>query len=135
MKLTYLSLLLQFTLIKIKNMKTIKLFAMLICAMMISFGAKAETKPTATKTETIKVAGNCGMCESRIEKAVKVDGVSKAKWDSKTQLLTVTYAPSKITNEKIQQKIAAIGHDTQKVKASDKAYASLPGCCKYKRMK
>ena len=116
-------------------MKTIKLFALLICAMVFSFGANAETKPAATKTETIKVSGNCGMCESRIEKAVKVDGVSKAKWDSKTQLLTVTYTPSKITNEKIQQKIAAVGHDTPKVKASTKSYAALPGCCKYKRTK
>ena len=116
-------------------MKTIKLFALLLCATVFSFGANAETKPAATKTETIKVAGKCGMCESRIEKAAKVDGVSKAKWDSKTQLLTVTYAPTKITSEKIQEKIAAVGHDTQKVKATDKAYASLPGCCQYKRTK
>lgn len=118
-------------------MKTIKLFAMMLCAMVVSFGANAQTstKNSATKAETIKVAGNCGMCKSRIEKAAMTDGVSKAKWDSKTQLLAVTYSPSKITNEKIQKNIATAGHDTQKVKASSKVYSGLPGCCKYKRMK
>ena len=118
-------------------MKTIRLFAMMLFAMVISFGASAQTHKqiAATKTETIKVAGKCETCKTRIEKAAMTDGVSKAKWDVKTQLLTVSYAPSKITSEKIQKNIAAVGHDTQMVKASDKVYAGLPGCCKYKRMK
>lgn len=109
----------------------------MLIAMVISFGANAQkaTKAVATKTESIKVAGNCGSCKARIEKAALVAGVSKADWDSKTQLLAVTYSPSKISNEEIQKKVAAVGHDTEKVKATDKAYASLPGCCKYKRMK
>lgn len=35
-----------------------------------------------TKTETIKVWGNCEMCQTTIEKAAKkVKGVVKAKWD------------------------------------------------------
>ena len=118
-------------------MKAIKILSMMLIAMVISFGANAEkgTQTGPTKTETIKVAGNCGSCKARIEKAAKVDGVSKANWDSKTQLLVVTYSPSKISNMDIQKKVAAVGHDTEKVKADDKTYASLPGCCKYKRMK
>jgi len=36
----------------------------------------------AANTEKFKVAGNCGMCKARIEKAAKsVDGVSGADWD------------------------------------------------------
>ena len=114
-------------------MKAIKFLSMVLIAMVISLGANAQN--ATTKTETIKVAGNCGSCKARIEKAAKVDGVSKANWDSKTQLLAVTYSPSKISNMDIQKKVAAVGHDTEMVKADDKTYASLPGCCKYKRMK
>ncbi len=118
-------------------MKAIKFLTMMLIAMVISFGANAQkgTKPATTKTETIKVAGNCGMCKDRIEKAATAAGVSKANWDTKTHLLAVTYSPSKTSSEEIQKKIAAVGHDTEKVKATDNAYASLPSCCKYKRMK
>ena len=118
-------------------MKTIKFFTMMIIAMVISIGSYANTKadPTATKTEKIKVAGKCGMCKSRIEKAVLVAGVSKADWNEKTQLLTVTYDPTKIKSMDIQKNIAAVGHDTKNVKATDKNYAALPGCCKYDRLK
>ena len=118
-------------------MKTLKLFSMMIIALVISLGTYANTNvaPGTTKTEKIKVAGKCGMCKTRIEEAVKVNGVSKATWNEKTQYLTVTYAPDKITSLDIQKKIAAVGHDTEKVKATTKAYAGLPGCCKYARMK
>ena len=95
----------------------------------------AKTTMASTKTETIKVWGNCESCQKRIEKAVKVNGVSKASWDSKTKLLAVVYDPSKITGDDIQKNIAAVGHDTEKYKADDKAYTKLPGCCQYDRKK
>ena len=87
---------------------------------------------TSTKTETIKVSGNCESCQARIEKAAKVDGVSKASWDKTTKLLTLVYDPSKVKSDDIQKKIAAVGHDTEKYKADDKAYAKLPSCCQYR---
>ena len=118
-------------------MKTIKFFTMMIIAMVISLGSYANTKadPVSTKRETIKVAGKCGMCKARIEKAAMIDGVMKANWNEKTQLLTVTYDVAKVKNKDIQKKVAAVGHDTEKYKASDKDYAALPSCCKYDRMK
>lgn len=85
------------------------------------------------KTETFKVYGNCGMCKKRIEKSVAVDGVTKADWNVDSKIMTVTYNPSKITNAAIQQKIAAVGHDTEKEKATDSVYNKLPGCCQYDR--
>jgi mercuric ion binding protein len=118
-------------------MKTIKFFSMMIIALVISMGTYANTNvaPGTTKTEKIKVAGKCGMCKTRIEKAAMITGVSKANWDEKTQYLTVTYASDKVTSLDIQKKIAAIGHDTEKVKATTKEYDGLPGCCKYDRAK
>ena len=67
-------------------MKT-KVLSLVAILMMGAFTVLA-----GNKTEKIKVYGNCGMCESRIEKAVKaVDGVSKADWDKKTKMLEVTF--------------------------------------------
>lgn len=96
---------------------------------MSKTGAKMDM--TSTKTETFQVSGNCDMCKARIEKAAKIDGVSRADWDAKSKVLSVTYDPAKTNMDLIGKKIAAVGHDNGKVKASDKAYAALPGCCKY----
>ena len=86
------------------------------------------------KTEKIEVKGNCGMCESRIEKAVKaVDGVSKADWDKETKKLEVTFDDSKTNLDKIEVAVAAVGHDTPHHKAKTEVYDKLPGCCKYDR--
>ena len=90
---------------------------------------------TSTKTETIKVWGNCETCQARIEKAAKADGVSKASWDKDSKLLTLVLDPLKVKSDDIQKKIAAVGHDTEKFKADDKVYAKLDACCQYDRKK
>lgn len=117
-------------------MKTVKFMITAVLALVVSAISYAQsttqTKSTSSKTETIKVSGLCDMCKTRIEKAAKVDGVSKAIWDKKSQLLTLVYDPSKVKSDDVQKKIAAVGHDTQKYKADDKVYNALPGCCKYR---
>ena len=117
-------------------MKTLKIFLVAIIALTVSattFAQKTDhSKMVMTKTETIKVAGNCELCKTRIEKAAKVDGVTKADWSDKTKMLTLVYNPMKVKSDDIQKKIAAAGHDTPKYKATDKAYNALPSCCKYR---
>lgn len=95
----------------------------------------SKMEMASTKTETLKVWGECESCQARIEKAAKVEGVSKANWNKETKLLTLVYDPSKIKSDDILKKIAAVGHDTEKFKADDKAYAKLPACCQYERKK
>ena len=87
----------------------------------------------ASKTETIKVSGNCGTCEKHIEKAAKEAGAEKAKWNKDTKVLTITYDDAKTTSDAIQKKIASVGYDTEKYKGDDKAYNSLDACCQYDR--
>jgi mercuric ion binding protein len=88
----------------------------------------------STENATFKVSGKCGMCKNRIETSVnELEGVQSVNWDVKTKDLTVKYDASKVKEGEIHDKIASVGHDTEKVKASDKAYNSLPGCCKYER--
>ena len=89
----------------------------------------------STKTETLQVSGKCNMCKARIEKAAKLDGVSKAEWNLKNKLLTVTFDSAKTNMDMIAKKVASVGHDNSKVKADDKAYNALDDCCKYDRMK
>ena len=87
------------------------------------------------KKETFKVAGNCGMCETRIEKAAKsVDGVVSADWDKETKMIDVKFNSDKVQVHKVHMAIAKAGHDTKMHKASDEVYDNLPGCCKYERM-
>jgi len=88
----------------------------------------------AIKKETFKVDGACGMCKKHIETAAKGQpGVSKAIWNQDTKMLSVVYAPSKISVDSIQSKIAAAGYDTPKFKATSEAYQALDECCQYDR--
>ena len=117
-------------------MKTVKIIIFALLTIVLSTPSIAQmhdhSKMAATKTEKLKVSGNCESCKARIEKAAKLDGVSKAEWDIPSKMLAVTYDPSKTNLDLISKKIAAAGHDTEKLKADEKAYAGLPGCCKYR---
>ncbi len=119
-------------------MKTMKaIFSLTIVLLMTAglYGQTAKNSQPATRTESFKVFGNCDMCKDRIEKGLKMDGITKATWDDKTKMATVTYDPSKITVDAMQKKVASIGHDTEKYKAPDDVYAKLPDCCHYERAK
>ena len=107
-------------------MKSISFIGLFILALISNSLAQ-------TKTETVKVLGNCSMCKQRIEKAAAVPGVIKASWDVKSKLFTANYERQKVSFRTIQEKIAASGHDTELVKAKDLAYNNLPGCCMYER--
>jgi len=117
-------------------MRTVKLFIAALFVVALGATSFAQTqdqsKVVATKTESFTVSGKCGMCKTRIEKAAKVEGVSKATWDKETKMLTVVYNPSTVKIDDLQKKIAAAGHDTEKYKADAKVYDALPGCCKYR---
>lgn len=88
------------------------------------------------KTEKVKVYGNCGMCETRIEKAVNgVDGVTSAEWDKETKMLEVKFNSPDGDLHKVHMAVAKVGHDTDMHKAKDEVYDALPACCKYERPK
>lgn len=124
-------------------MKSIRLFIALLAISTFTVTASAQAHDHAgsridqdtIKTESFKVWGVCGMCKDRIEKTVKAEGATAASWDSKTQLLAVTYNPAKTGKEALSKKLAAAGHDTEKFKAPDEVYNNLPGCCHYERQK
>ncbi len=112
-------------------MKTLNILVAFVFAT-ISFSVNAQTKD-AVKKETVKVWGNCEMCQKHIEKAAKEAGAASAKWSSETQILSVTYNPSKASLDKIEKSVAAAGYDTDHQTADDKAYNKLHTCCQYDR--
>ncbi|QHS63602.1 heavy-metal-associated domain-containing protein [Chitinophaga agri] len=101
--------------------------------VMISFLSTSGAFAQSAKTASFKVYGNCGMCKSRVEKALVTEGISKAEWNVNTKMMKVSYDPAKISEDAIQQRVAAVGHDTDKAAATDAVYAKLPGCCQYTR--
>ncbi len=102
-----------------------------ICSLTVLLTAMTSIAFAQNKTESFQVSGNCGMCKSRIEKAAKEAGATDAKWEAATQQLTITYSSTTTNAAKIQEKIAAVGHDNAGFKATMDVYNKLPGCCKY----
>ena len=110
-------------------MNTLKSF-LAILLITVSSSLFAQNKQT---TDTVKVWGNCDMCQGKIEKAAKAAGASSAKWDVDSKILSVSYNPGKVSMEKIEKAVAAVGYDTEHQTATDKAYNKLSGCCQYDR--
>lgn len=105
-------------------MKKIFILSGFMIATIFSVNAQNATK--------LKVAGNCGMCKSSIEKAAKSAGAKTANWDMDAKLLTLIF-DSKTNLDKIETAIAAVGYDTEHKTASKETYDALHECCKYDR--
>jgi copper chaperone CopZ len=119
---------------KINIMKTILFITSLLSASILFAAFTIIKSPQHVETATFKVSGNCGMCKKTIEGSLKgVKGISSDTWEVKTKQMTVAYDPHLISLAEIHQKIAAVGYDTDKVKANEEAYKSLPICCQYTR--
>ena len=105
-------------------------FLVAIVAVASSVNSFAQTDSAAS----IKVSAACGMCKMRIEKALRIKGISKAKYDVKSQTLSVSYDTKFISLMDIHNKMAEVGHDTELKKATDEVYNALPDCCHYREL-
>ncbi|MBC7934199.1 MAG: DUF3347 domain-containing protein [Rhizobacter sp.] len=112
-------------------MKSIILMAAV--ALLSTTACQAQIKNA--KTATVKVYGNCGMCETTIEKAANKTKVSTVDWNEETKMATITYDSKKTNVDAVLKNIALAGYDNQSFLAPDAAYNKLPGCCKYDREK
>lgn len=107
----------------------------LMAAVVLLSTTSCQSQINNAKTETVKVYGNCGMCESTIEKAANKKKISKADWNVDTKMANITYDSKKTTLDAVLKNIALAGYDNQSFLAPDAAYNKLPGCCKYDREK
>ncbi len=106
----------------------IKVYTILFILLSTAFCSVAIAQDS---TATLTVAGVCGMCKSRIEKAAGANGLEKAVWESGSQLLTLTFDAATYDVEAAKERILAVGHDVEGRAADQAAYEKLPKCCHY----
>lgn len=85
------------------------------------------------RTETVRINGNCGMCEATIEEAGLQKGLSEVDWDKVSRDAVVTYDSTRTTADAVLRRIAEAGYDNQAYLAPDAVYDKLPVCCHYER--
>ncbi len=111
-------------------MKSIKI--LMAIPVLLSFTAcNAQIKNA--KTESVKIFGNCGMCNTTIEKAGNKKKVAKVDWNKDTKMATITYDEKQTNQDEILKRIALSGYDSEKFLAPNDVYAKLPECCQYER--
>ena len=106
---------------------------MMLCIASTSL-TSCEAQVKNAKTETVKIYGNCGMCETTIETAGNVKKVVKVDWDKDTKMAILTYDSIKTNQDEILKRIALAGYDSDKFLAPDDVYSNLHGCCQYERV-
>jgi copper chaperone CopZ len=112
-------------------MKSLKKTVMAITLLLSVVVSNAQIKNA--KTETVKVFGNCGMCETTIEKVGNLEKVAQVDWNKDTKMATLTYDAKKTNQDEILKHIALAGYDSEKFLAPDDVYNNLHGCCQYDR--
>ena len=112
-------------------MKSISKILVAITILLSFTSCNAQIKNATT--ETVKIYGNCAMCEERIEKAGNLKNIAKVDWNVDTKMATLTYDAKQTNKDAILKRIALSGHDSDKFLAPDNTYSKLPGCCQYDR--
>ena len=113
-------------------MKNSLMKIMIAISVLLSTTGNAQIKNA--KTESVKIYGNCGMCETKIEKAGNIKKIANVDWNQETQMATLTYDSKKTNQDEILKRIALVGYDSDKFLAPDDVYNNLHGCCQYDRV-
>lgn len=114
-------------------MKLIKKILTPFAFSLIIASCSAQVKNATTANA--KINGNCGMCESIIEKSGNIKKVVKIDWDKESKIAIIIYDSTKTNLDEILNRIALSGYDNEKFSAPDEVYLNLHGCCQYEREK
>lgn len=103
-----------------------------LCAASTTYATPQGAEKSGDRTDTITVPEmQCGMCESRIEKAVKgLKGITSVSADAEANRVIVTYNPKSVSRSTIEKSIAEVGYDAGETPTTTTAQAKLPGCCR-----
>lgn len=112
-------------------MKSTAQLLIVIVVLLSSLNSNAQIKES--KTESVKVFGNCDMCKTTIEKAGSLKKIARVEWNIDTKMATLTYDSVKTSRDEILKRIALAGYDSENFLTPDDIYAKLPGCCQYQR--
>ena len=109
-------------------------FMKIMVAIIVLLSNTAIAQIKNATTEQVKIYGNCGMCETKIEKAGNIKKIANVDWNHETQMATLTYDAKKTNQDEILKRIALVGYDSDKFLAPDDVYNNLHGCCQYDRV-
>ncbi|MBP8878896.1 MAG: hypothetical protein KBG86_12680, partial [Flavobacteriales bacterium] len=85
------------------------------------------------KTISLRIDGDCPMCETRIEQVAFVKNEAEVDWVVETHMARVTFDSTRTDLDAIMQRVAHAGYDNELYLAPKQAYDKLPGCCQYER--
>lgn len=86
----------------------------------------------AYETDSFYVNGICNMCRDRIvSTTMKNKRIKWADWNSERKMLVVKYL-GEIDRDQLMKSLSDAGHDNQSYKATEKKYAKLHACCRYR---
>jgi len=105
----------------------------LLLSMLLHIGNMAPAQLPNAKTETFRIAGNCGMCKQTIEAAGTRKGESVLSWNADTHFAELTYDSAATTADVVLKRVAYAGYDNEHYLAPAEAYAALKNCCQYER--
>lgn len=121
------------TIVSILKNKVMKTICFVIGFLLAINSNMMAQKQLIIKKDSLFVNGNCIQCKERIENTLHEKGIIKAEWNVHSKILYVNYYPEKVSLNQIAAQLAAVGHDTKLIKATEAAYNKLPDCCKYDR--
>ncbi|MBS1499599.1 MAG: heavy-metal-associated domain-containing protein, partial [Bacteroidetes bacterium] len=108
-------------------------FLTILAALLLGGLTSSTAQVRHASTITVRVDGDCPMCEKTIEKAAFVKGEASADWDVDAKTATITIDSTRTTVDAVLRRIAEAGYDNERYLAPDAAYSALPGCCQYER--
>lgn len=111
-----------------KSLKNILMMSILALSVTSAFGQIKNAT-----TETVKIYGNCGMCEKTIENAGNSKKVASVDWNKETKMATLIFDATKTSKDELLKKIALAGYDSDSFLAPDEVFNNLHGCCQYDR--
>lgn len=107
----------------------------IIIALFVLSTISCNAQIKNTKTETVKIYGNCGMCKSTIEKAGNKKKEAIVEWNKDSKMATISYDSLKTSKNDILKRIALVGYDNELFVSPNDTYENLPACCQYERAK
>lgn len=111
------------------------LLSKISAAIMLLFSCSScNAQIKNAKTESVKIYGNCEMCEKTIEAAGNLKKIANVDWNKDSKIATITYDITKTNQDEILKRIALAGYDSDKFLAPDDVYSKVAGCCQYERV-
>lgn len=111
------------------------MFNILIVLSVVLSATSGFAQIRNSKTETVKILGNCHTCKTSIEKAGNLKNVAVVNWNEASKIAEITFDSKKTNKNEILKRIALAGYDSDEYLAPDTAYLQLAECCKYERQK